>query len=84
MTDEKARIIANSKYHGDYIFAFDYIEDRSLIEEKIEVWKKYTTKVAKLYVLCGYESQDIVDVVNTFERVKILMQHHCLPYIHVN
>ena len=81
MTDEKARIIANSKYHGDYIFAFDYIEDRDLIEEKIEVWKKYTTKVAKLYVLCGYESQDIVDVVNTFERVKILMQHHCLPYI---
>ena len=33
MTDEKARIMSNVKYKGDYIFAFDDIMDRDLIEE---------------------------------------------------
>lgn len=81
MTDEKARIISESKYHGDFIFAFDHIEEREIIENKLEIWQKYSSKVAKLYVLCGYDSQDEVDIANTFERIKILMRHHCLPYI---
>lgn len=81
MTEEKAKVLSESKYHGDYIFAFDHIEDRDLIEAKLDIWQRYSTKVAKLYVLCGYDSQDEVDIANTFERIKILMKHHCLPYI---
>ena len=27
MTEEKARRLANVKYHGDYIFAFDHIDE---------------------------------------------------------
>ena len=81
MTDEKARVISESKYHGDFIFAFDHIEEREIIEEKLAIWQKYSSKIAKLYVLCGYDSQDEVDIANTFERIKILMRHHCLPYI---
>ncbi len=81
MTDEKAQVISKSKYHGDFTFAFDYIKERDIIEEKIKIWQKYTTKVPKLYVLCGYESQDAADIANTFERIKILMKYHCLPYI---
>ena len=81
MTEEKAEIISSSKYRGDFIFAFDNIEERELIENKLAIWQKYSKKVAKLYVLCGYESQDEIDIANTFERIKILMKHHCLPYI---
>ena len=81
MTDEKAKVLTSSKYHGDFIFAFDHIAEREIIEQKLKIWQKYSTKVAKLYVLCGYESQDEVDIANTFERIKILMRYHCLPYI---
>lgn len=81
MTEEKARVISSSKYHGDYIFAFDHIEERDIIEKKLKIWQRYSSKVAKLYVLCGYDSQDEVDIANTFERIKILMKYHCLPYI---
>lgn len=81
MTEEKARVLTNSKYHGDFIFAFDHIEEREIIEKKLAIWQKYSSKIAKLYVLCGYDSQDEVDIANTFERIKILMRHHCLPYI---
>lgn len=81
MTDEKAQVLSTSKYHGDYIFAFDHIEDRDLIEKKLDIWHKYCTKIPKLYILCGYDSQDEIDIANTFERIKILMKHHSLPYI---
>lgn len=81
MTEEKADIISNSRYHGDFIFAFDHIEEREIIEKKLAIWQRYSSKVAKLYVLCGYDSQDEVDIANTFERIKILMRYHCLPYI---
>ncbi len=39
------------------------------------------TKSTKLYVLCAYDSQDEKDIENTFERIKILIEYQCLPYI---
>lgn len=81
MTNEKAKVLATSRYHGDYIFAFDHVKDRDIIEKNLKIWKKYSQKIAKLYILCGYDTQDEVDIANTFERIKILMKYHCLPYI---
>lgn len=81
MTEEKAEILSKMKYHGDYIFAFDHIKDRDIIEKNIKIWKKHCNKTTKLYVLCAYESQDVNDIINTFERIKILMENKCLPYI---
>ena len=81
MTDKKAKRLSNTKYHGDFIFAFDHLEERGTIEEKLKLWKRYCAKTTKLYVLCAYESQDENDIEDTFERIKILMKHGCLPYI---
>lgn len=81
MTDKKAKRLSESRYHGDFIFAFDHLKDRDLIEEKLKLWKRYSTKIAKLYVLCAYKSQDEHDIADTFERIKILMKYGCLPYI---
>lgn len=88
MTNEKAKILSKSKYIGHYIFAFDHIKDRDLIEEKLKIWKQYTNKTTKLYVLCGYDENNKYDnnfwkqdIINTFERIKILMKYGCLPYI---
>ena len=81
LTDRKARRFSKTNYHGDFIFAFDHLEDRDLIEKKLQLWRRYTTKTTKLYVLCAYESTDAQDIVSTFERIKILMKYGCLPYI---
>jgi hypothetical protein len=81
MTEEKAELISQVKYNGDFIFAFDFIEEKELIEKKLKLWKKYCKKTTKLFVLTAYQSQDCVDIRNTFERIKILMEYGCLVYI---
>ena len=81
MTDKKAKRLSETHYHGDFIFAFDHLEEKDLIEEKLKLWKRYCSKTTKLYVLCAYNSQDEKDIVETFERIKILMKYGCLPYI---
>ncbi len=81
ITDEKACRLSKTKYKGEFIFAFDFYKEKDLIEKKLKLWKKYNSKIAKLYVLCAYESQDVTDIVSVFKRIKILMKHHCLPYI---
>lgn len=81
MTDKKAKRLSNTKYHGDFIFAFDNLEDRDLIEQKLQLWRRYSNKSTKLYVLCAYKSQDEYDIADTLERIRILMKYSCLPYI---
>lgn len=81
MTEEKAEFISRVKYHGDFIFAFDHIEDKKQIEKNLRIWKKYCKRTTKLYVLVAYDSQDILDIVNMLERIKILMKYGCIPYI---
>lgn len=88
MTEDKVKAFKNVKYFGDYIFAFDFIGDRELIESKLKIWKKYIKKTTKLYVFCGFDRNDKwdqefweQDIIDIFERIKILMTYGCLPYI---
>jgi len=84
LTEEKAELLVNSKYEGDYIFAFDNYEEMSLIKQKLELWVKYWKKRkhrTKFYVLCAFKDNDIVDLVETFERVRLLLNYSCYPYI---
>ena len=89
LTERKAKVLSESKYEGDYIFAFDNYEDRVLIEEKIILFKKYMpNKVPKFYIFCAFDRDDKWDkafwkrdVVEIFERLKILMKHRCIPYL---
>ena len=89
MTEQKAKLLNEVKYHGDYIFAFDHYKmddpnEKRQVEQTIKglkLWRKYCKKSTKLYVLVAYDSQDEVDVEGTFFRIKILMEYGCLPYI---
>lgn len=91
ITNEKAKMLTKSNYDGDYIFAFDNINDKNEIEEKLKLWKKYNTTKSqntKLYVFCGFDRNDMwddnfwkKDIADTFERIKILMKYNCKPYI---
>lgn len=90
LTDESCKMIFGSKWIGDYIFAFDNIKDRRLVERKLQLMRKHTDVTPKFYVFCGFNhdkpdtypegfwEQDIRDV---FERVKILMRYKAIPYV---
>lgn len=90
LTDEKCEVIFNSRWIGDYIFAFDNIKDQRLIERKLQLMRKHTDTVPKFYVFCGFNhnqpdtypdgfwQHDIRDV---FERVRVLISYQALPYI---
>lgn len=88
LTDEKCKVLFNSKYDGDYIFAFDNVSDYDLIKRKLELVRKYTNKCLKFYTFCGFDrnnnwdndfwKQDLYDL---FKRIELLMEYHCIPYI---
>ena len=81
MTDKKAERFTSAKYQGDFIFAFDHLSDRDKIISKVQLWKRHSSKVCKMYVLTGFESQDAKNIEDTFERIKILMCYGSLPYV---
>lgn len=90
LTDEKCEILFNSKWIGDYIFAFDNIKDRRLVERKLRLMRQHTDKIPKFYVFCAYNHDDpdvysemfwARDISDTFERIKVLMSYRALPYI---
>lgn len=58
LTAERAEKLSKARYYGDFIFAFDHIQDKDLIERKLKIWKTYCSKETKLYVLCGYDSRN--------------------------
>jgi hypothetical protein len=91
LTDEKIHELMSWNYDGDYIFAFDNIEDKPLIVSKLQRIRELypaTKKHFKFYVLCGYDrngkwdedfwKQDIADA---FDRIKTLAEYGALPYI---
>ena len=90
LTDEKCEVIFGSNWIGDYIFAFDNIKDRRLVERKLQLMRKHTDKTPKFYVFCGYNHHEpdtypegfwSLDIRDVFERVKVLMSYQALPYI---
>lgn len=90
LTDEKCEVIFNSNWIGDYIFAFDNIKDRRIVEKKLELIREHTDKIPKFYVFCGFnhDTPDTYpddfwasDISDLFERIKNLIQHKCKPYV---
>lgn len=82
LTDEKCQMLFNSKYDGDFTFAFDKISDYDIIHEKLKLISKYKQKKSvKFYVLVGYDSVDAKDIKNAFIRIDLLLRYGCLPYI---
>lgn len=88
LTDEKCEALFSGRYDGDYIFAFDNVEDAELIERKIKLARKYTKAVMKFYCFTGFDRADRwdhpfwkQDIFDLLVRVEILMRNHCMPYV---
>ena len=90
LTEEKCEeLFKKSKWIGDFIFAFDKYEDKEIIIEKLNLLRRYTNKKCKFYCFCGYNHDSniyndefwVKDLYELFQRIEILMQYDCLPYI---
>lgn len=91
LNDEKCDVLFNkSKWIGDYIFAFDRIEDAPTIVKKLQLLRRHTKAIPKFYVFCGYNHEnpgkyDVAfwkkDIEDLFKRISVLMHYGCLPYI---
>lgn len=58
LDEKRAEKLSKAKYYGDFIFAFDHIQDKDIIENKLKIWKKYCKKETKLYILCAYDARN--------------------------
>ena len=89
LTDEKCQMLFNAKYDGDYIFAFDDVEDYEPIEKKLQLIRKHTsTKNIKFYVLCGFDREGkydtafwLNDIHSIFVRIDLLAKYRAKPYL---
>ena len=88
LTDRKCELLFNSKYDGDYIFAFDNVEDYDIVKRKLDLIRKYTDKRLKFYTFCGFDRNDkwdynfwVQDLWDLWKRIELLMQYHALPYV---
>lgn len=91
LTEGKIHELVSWKYDGDYIFAFDNIEDKDLIISKLDIiFKLYPDfkKRLKFYVFCGFDRDNqydikfwIKDICDVFERCFILAKYSAIPYI---
>lgn len=90
LTDEKCEALFNCKWIGDRIFAFDNIKDKDLIINRLEMIRRHANQVIKFYTFCAFNHDNPnhydeafyrKDIEDLLERVKILMEYGCLPYI---
>ncbi|MCM1508703.1 MAG: hypothetical protein NC177_16470, partial [Ruminococcus flavefaciens] len=91
LTDDKCDMLFNkANWIGDRIFAFDNIRDRDLIVNRLDMIRRHTDMIIKFYVFCGFNHKNpgsydtdfyYKDIRDLMERIRILMEYHCLPYI---
>jgi hypothetical protein len=77
--DENAEMLSKLNYMGEYIFAFDHIADKAVIEEKLSIVKKYIPKdwKVKFFLYCHPGMSIVRDV---YYRILWCKDHKVLPY----
>ena len=78
LTDEKCELLFSSRYDGDFIFAFDNVDDYDLIESKLKLIRKHTDVIPKFYVFCGFDRADKWDVAFWRQDLRDLWKRTCL------
>jgi len=84
LTDSKAKALAESQrfYNGEYIFAFDLIEQEVAVTHGLSILRKHLPKKsAKAYILCGFDSVGVSDIISIYYRLMVLWQYKCLGYL---
>ena len=82
LDDENAELLCDSNYLGDYIFAFDNISYESIINKKLELFKKYFNRKCgygiKFFIYC-HPDMNITD--DVMYRINWCKNNKVLPYL---
>ena len=89
LTDKSAEMLSRSNYDHKIYFAFDNYNEKEIIVKKLRLWRKYADNTeSKVYVLVGYDRANrydknfgLSDVASAFERIKIITDFGCLPFV---
>lgn len=78
--EEDARLLARMNYMGDYIFAFDDINLKDIVEQKTIMLKRHLTRPweIKYYIYC-HPDQDITD--DLLYRIEYCKRNKIKPYL---
>lgn len=86
--EEMAAMLGQSRYHGDFIYAFDNWKDKEVIERALKIWKRNCPKKGtKFYLFCGFMQKPngfdkfYRDIWELFQRIRVLMQYGCVGYV---
>ncbi|MBR9677513.1 hypothetical protein GOV04_05205 [Candidatus Woesearchaeota archaeon] len=78
LTPEKAKLLSELDYDGEYIFAFDRPQDIKIIEKNLEIWQPLVKDwQTKFFVLVGFDSTLEQDL----DRAMFLKENKCLAYV---
>ena len=79
LNDDNALLLSKLNYMGEYVFAFDDLSYKPIIEKKIKLFKKYIEKDWKVkffvYIHPDMELKTLID------RVEWCRENKCLPYV---
>ncbi len=88
LTDKSAEMLSRANYDHRYYFAFDNYSEKGIIVKKLRLWREYTDKDTKIYVLVGYDKSNrydrnfgLSDIASAFERIRIITDFGCLPFV---
>lgn len=79
VTPRVAELLSQLNYEREYIFAFDNIKYKPIMDKQIQILQEYIPKEwkIKLFVLVGYDSTLAEDLY----RIEWCREHRVLPYI---
>lgn len=79
LTETKAQLLSKLNYFGDYIFAFDDLRDKSLIDANLILLKKYIKKdwKIKFFIYCNAN----MPIIQVTDRITWCKNNKCLPYL---
>jgi len=78
LTQDKVDKLLSIKYDGEYIFAYDSMNIRSVIEKQMNKFRlQFADWKLKFFVLVGYDTSLRDDIF----RIMYLKNNQCLPYI---
>ena len=77
--DEKAKLISQINYLGEYTFSFDDINLKNLIEDKLKILKKYIPNDWKIKMFLYVNPK--MEIWETIKRIEWCRDNKILPYI---
>jgi hypothetical protein len=79
LNEENCKLLSKLNYYHEYIFAFDNILYKPIVEEKIRLFQTYVPKPwkIKMFILVGFDSTISQDL----KRINWCLENNIMPYV---